>query len=141
MAHSDGALEAMIPSAELRKIARARLKDAQVLLDAKRYDGSVYLCGYSIEIGLKARICRALKWSGFPSTNKEFEGYHSFRTHNLDVLLHVSGVEVKIKTRYFAEWSTVAMWEPETRYRPIGTATAGDATDMINAATAVLGAL
>ena len=61
MAHSDGALEAMISPAELRKTARARLKDAQVLLAAKRYDGCVYLCGYSIEIGLKARICRALK--------------------------------------------------------------------------------
>jgi len=141
VAHSDGALEAMIPSAELRKIARARLKDAQVLLDARRYDGSVYLCGYSIEIGLKARICRALKWSGFPSTNREFKGYYSFRTHNLDVLLHLSGAEVKIKTRYLAEWSIVAMWEPETRYRPIGSATQDDATDMINAATAVLGAL
>ena len=141
MAHSDGALEAMIPPAELRKIARARLKDAQALLAAKRYDGSVYLCGYSVEIGLKARICRALKWSDFPSTNREFKGYYSFRTHNLDVLLHLSGAEVKIKTRYLAEWSIVAMWEPETRYRPIGSATPDDATDMINAATAVLGAL
>ena len=141
MAHSDGALEAMISPKELRKIAQARLKDAQVLLAAKRYDGSVYLCGYSIEIGLKARICRALKWSGFPSTNRGFEGYRSFRTHNLDVLLHLSGAEAKIKRRYLAEWSIVAMWEPEARYRLIGTATSSDATDMINAARAVLRAL
>jgi HEPN domain len=82
---------------ELRTIARARLRDAEALLIAGRYDGSVYLCGYAVEIALKARVCRALKWDGFPSTNKEFEGYYSFRTHNLDVLLHLSGAEVKMK--------------------------------------------
>jgi hypothetical protein len=97
--------------------------------------------GYSVEVGLKARVCRTLKWRGFPSTNKEFEGYHSFRTHNLDVLLRLSGTEVKIKTKYLAEWSVVAMWEPGTRYRPIGTATSADATDMIKSAKILLGVL
>jgi HEPN domain-containing protein len=131
----------MILPTELRAIARARLRDAEILLSARRYDGSVYLCGYSVEVGLKARVCRTLKWRGFPSTNKEFEGYHSFRTHNLDVLLRLSGTEVKIKTKYLAEWSVVAMWEPGTRYRPIGTATSADATDMIKSAKILLGVL
>ncbi len=131
----------MILPTELRAIARARLRDAEILLSARRYDGSVYLCGYSVEIGLKARVCRTLKWHGFPSTNKEFEGYHSFRTHNLDVLLRLSGSEVNIKTKYLAEWSVVAMWEPGTRYRPIGTATSVDAIDMIKSAKILLGVL
>lgn len=131
----------MILPTELRAIASARLEDAEALLRARRYDGSVYLCGYSVEIGLKTRICRTLKWHGFPSTNKEFEGYHSFRTHNLDVLLHLSGAEVTVKTKYLAEWSVVAMWEPGTRYRPIGTATSADANDMIKSAKILLGAL
>lgn len=123
----------MISPAELRSIARARIKDAEALLAAGRYDGSVYLCGYSVESGLKARICRTLKWTeGFPSTNKEFENYKSFRTHNLDVLLHLSGAEKKIKEpNPMAEWSIVLAWDPDARYRPIGTATADDATDMI----------
>ena len=64
----------MIAAADFRKIAKARLKDAEVLLSAGRFDGAVYLCGYSVEIALKARICRRLKWTGFPSTNKDFEG-------------------------------------------------------------------
>ena len=132
----------MILPNELRTIARARLKDAEVLLTATRYDGSVYLCGYSVEIALKARVCRTLKWPGFPSTNKEFEGYHSFRTHDLDVLLHLSGAEVKIKhPKYLAAWSVVATWEPGTRYKRIGTATSIDATNMINAAKVLLGVL
>jgi hypothetical protein len=37
------------------------LIDAEVLLNAKRFDGSVYLCGYAIELGLKKRICETLK--------------------------------------------------------------------------------
>ena len=131
----------MILPTELRTIARARLKDAEVLLAAGRYEGSVYLCGYSVEIALKARVCRALKWPGFPSTKKEFEGYHSFRTHNLDVLLHLSGAEVKIKAKYLAAWSVVAAWETDTRYKRIGSATSTDATKMINSAKVLLGVL
>jgi HEPN domain-containing protein len=57
---------------ELRTLARARLKDAQTLFVAKRYDAATYLCGYAVELALKARICKTLKWTGFPETNKEF---------------------------------------------------------------------
>ena len=59
---------------ELRKLARTRLKDAAVLFSSNRYDGSIYLCGYTIDLALKARICRTLNWSEFPETNAEFQG-------------------------------------------------------------------
>ena len=133
----------MISPAELRSIARARIKDAEALLAAGRYDGSVYLCGYSVELGLKAKICRTLKWTGFPSTNKEFEVYKSFRTHNLDVLLHLSGAEKKFRQqpKLTAAWSDVAAWDPDARYRLTGTATADEANDMVKSAKVILGAL
>jgi hypothetical protein len=131
----------VITSAALRKIARARLKDAAVLEREKRYDGAVYLCGYVIEIGLKARICQSLRWSGFPTTKKEFEGYQSFRTHDLDRLLHLSGAEPKIRANHLAEWSVVVRWEPEARYNPVGTAAPAQAADMIAAARIILAAL
>ncbi|MEN8215647.1 MAG: HEPN domain-containing protein [Pseudomonadota bacterium] len=57
---------------ELITLARARLKDAQILFAAKRYDAATYLCGYAIELALKARICQTLGWTCFPETNKEF---------------------------------------------------------------------
>jgi len=123
----------MITRTELKKIARARIKDAEVLLSAKRYDGAAYICGYALELGLKARICRTLKWSGYPSTNKEFANYRSFKTHDLDVLLHLSGIEEKIKTIFFGDWSNVANLNPEARYEPIGTVSEADAYNMINA--------
>ena len=93
----------MIVRSDLRNIARARLRDAEVLLGNQRYDGAIYLSGYSVEIALKARICRTLGWSGFPETNREFEGYQSLRTHKLDVLLHFSGAEARIKRLFMAE--------------------------------------
>jgi HEPN domain-containing protein len=131
----------MIQRDDLRKIARARLKDAGGLYQNRRYDGAVYLCEYAVEAMLKARICRTLKWEGFPSTRSEFQSYQSFRTHDLDVLLTLSGIEAKIKTQYPDEWSIVNKWSPEIRYRPIGTTKPGDTFDMIEAATVLVKAV
>ena len=123
----------MVSKNELRKIARAKLKDAEVLYKNKRYDSATYLCGYAIETALKARICRTLKWKGFPSTSGEFQSYQSFRTHDLKTLLSLSGVEDKIKTQYRLEWTDVSTWSPEMRYLPIGTTQQSDALNMIEA--------
>ena len=117
----------MILPNDLRKIARARLKDAEVLLASRRYDGAIYLCGYAVELALKARICRTLKWQGYPSTSREFRDYQSFRTHDLDVLLHLSGRSV------------VAQWNPSARYEPVGKAKRTDTQLMISAAKTLLG--
>jgi hypothetical protein len=128
----------MIAAKDLRMIARARVRDAQVLLLAKRFDGAVYLCGYSVELALKARICQTLKWPGFPETGKEFEGLQSLRTHDLELLLRLSGVADRIKTNYFAEWSAVAAWTPEKRYQHIGQSTPQQAADMVRCAKRLL---
>jgi hypothetical protein len=71
----------MISLAELDSIARAHLDDARALLAAGRFDGASYLCGYAVEVALKARICRTLNWPEFPSTGGEFQAYRSFQTH------------------------------------------------------------
>jgi HEPN domain-containing protein len=128
----------MILIDELRKIAQARFKDANVLLNARRFDGAIYLCGYAIELALKARVCKTLRWHGYPSTSGEFKDYHSFRTHDLDVLLHLTGREQSIKVNYFAEWSAVAQWNPSARYQAVGTATEADAKLMLSASEALL---
>ena len=67
----------MILSSDLRDIAQARLDDADALLRAGRFDGSVYVCGYAVEIALKARICDCLRWPSYPDTNAEFKGVDS----------------------------------------------------------------
>ena len=131
----------MIAGTELRKIARERLADANALFESGRYDGAIYLCGYAVEISLKYRICKTLRWAGYPDTRAEFERYQSFRTHDLRVLLHLSGREAKIKASMFTEWSTVAAWDPAARYESGGEASEAKAERMLEAAAVLVRAL
>jgi HEPN domain-containing protein len=131
----------MLTVAELTSIARARLKDADALLSKGRYDGAAYICGYAVEIALKARIAKTLKWPGFPADGGEFKGLESLKTHNLRLLARLSGWEAKIKAKFLAEWLAVGQWNPESRYQVTGNVTQGDANRMIESARRILGAL
>jgi len=122
----------------LLEIARARIEDANVLIAEGRNDGAAYLCGYVVELALKARICRTLNWDGFPETRSEFENLSSFKTHKLDVLLALSGQESRIKADHFTEWSAVAKWDPEARYKQVGTVESLEVALMIIAASTLL---
>jgi hypothetical protein len=126
---------------ELQTIAQARLEDAKVLLANDRVDGAGYVCGYAVELALKARICRTLNWSAFPEKRTEFENLMSFKTHKLDVLLALSGQEQRIKTEHLIEWTAVAAWDPEVRYKSVGKAERADVELMIRSAERLLGVL
>ncbi len=112
----------LITRTDLRKTAREYLQSAEILRANRKYDVAIYLCGYAVEIALKDRICRTLKWAGFPSTAGEFSNYRSFQTHNLEVLLNLS-----------ASGDTVTQWNPEHRYNPRGAYTAAEAASIVNA--------
>lgn len=104
---------------DLKIIAEMRLDDAKALYHADRYDGAVYLCGYVLEIALKARICKLLNLTEYPCEGKFKQTY---ATHDFSVLLKLSGLEKEIllsktKTPYlFISWSLVTNWYPEMRY-------------------------
>jgi hypothetical protein len=121
---------AMIITKDLRASARARLRDAQALLQAKRFDGAFYLCGYALELA-KARICRTLKWSGFPDSGQDFQGLQSLKTHNLGTLLRLSGIEDRIIGKHREDWYLALTWNPERRYQVVGSSTAWQATEMV----------
>ena len=106
----------MISINDLNNLCEDRVKDAEILIAANRFDGAYYLCGYAIELALKKRICRTLCWQGYPNNNKEFERLKTFKTHSLEILLTLSGIEDKIKKFFLPEWSIVNAWTPETRY-------------------------
>ena len=131
----------MLDASTLRSIAAARIQDADVLFANSRWDGAGYICGYAVELALKARIVDTLKWSGFPQTKKEFENLSSFKTHNLDVLLALSGKEQDLKQMLFADWSIVAVWNPEARYQAVGTLAAPDVQSFLESAKRVIAAL
>jgi HEPN domain-containing protein len=127
----------MATRSHLRKIARARLRDAEVLLEGRRFDGALYVCGYAIETILKARICTTLRWNEYFVSRD----YTSFRTHDLAVLLNMTGRTARIKALHLADWSTVPQWNPERRYDPIGTVDKKEAEAMISSTKKLLAVL
>ena len=131
----------MIAMAELRKTAREHLRLAGILHKNRAYDGAVYHCGYAVEIALKTRICRTLRWAGFPSSGREFQNFKSLQAHNLETLLTFSGVESRITSALNLEWSQVVEWTPEQRYDSVGTQTDISSGTMIAATRRILRSL
>jgi len=130
----------MISHEQLKEIAKRRLKDAKILHGEKSYTGALYLCGYSIELALKAIICKNLdpgtifSTSHIPSTLEEFKSIEKLKTHRLEELLGAvpHNIKVDIKSKYFGDWSIVEKWNPEVRYTPKKFKKV-DATNVINA--------
>lgn len=98
---------------EIGQKARQYLQDAQILINERRYEGAAYLLGYVIELSLKKAICKSLDWQEYPPGNK-WDTYKTFKSHNLDILLSLSGKEKKIRKNLFTEWTSVSQWNPET---------------------------
>ncbi|MEK8021038.1 MAG: HEPN domain-containing protein, partial [Candidatus Parabeggiatoa sp.] len=70
-----------------KKIARSRLQESEILFSNRKYDAAVYLSGYAIELALKARICKTLKWSQFPDSS--IKNPQTFKTNNDKDCLYV----------------------------------------------------
>jgi hypothetical protein len=124
----------MLSSSDLYTIARAHYDEAGILRDSRKPNGAVYLCGYSLELILKRRIVTHLVWDGYPETAREFENYKSYKTHDLNVLLRLSGLEkaVQADTTIFAKWQIAKQWTSEMRYK-VGAVTQAEAQDIISA--------
>ncbi|HSW86600.1 MAG TPA: hypothetical protein VLG49_03770 [Rhabdochlamydiaceae bacterium] len=105
---------------ELKSLSERKVLDATILFREGRFDTAYYLCGYAVEMALKRRICLTLGWKeGYPK--KKFDNLTSFKTHKLEVLLHLSGFEEKVRKDYLLVWSVVADWDPEVRYSSLDT--------------------
>ena len=99
--------------------------------------GAAYLCGYAVEFTLKARICDLLGWETYQISR----GYESFKTHELPILLSLSGCTQKniVGSPFAREWSTLLnMWSSQMRYEPVGSVSAPDAKDMLQAVHSLL---
>ena len=128
----------MISATELRGMAEAKLADAVILYQAGSYDNALYLCGYAIELILKARICDTLEWRGFPSRTAEFRDFQSFQTHDLKVLLSLAGIESRILESFSHDWGVVAKWDPAWRYSPTGRVNEDDCLGMIESSALLM---
>jgi hypothetical protein len=130
----------MLSGQTLYKIAKCRFEEAEILLTSGKPDGAIYLCGYALELILKRHIVKVLRWDGYPDTKKEFEQFKSFKVHDLDVLLRLSGLEKNIQadSAIFAKWQIANTWKSEIRYKEVGSVTIVEARDIINATRDVL---
>lgn len=119
---------------ELKQLAAVRLREAEALFAAGLYDGSAYLCGYVVELALKARICRLLDISDYPDKGDLKRVY---AVHNLDQLLILAGLRKKLtpaNQALFTNWSIAVPWKPEqNRYAAVGSTTQKDAEDILMA--------
>lgn len=123
----------MISKHDLKKIAFIKFDSAKLLFTYNKYDTSLYVIGYVIELALKYKICKILKFdSGFPETQHEFDVYLSdkqnylsreikslreIRNHDLKKLLYYSGKELLINAQLYNEWLHILYWSPKVRYK------------------------
>ena len=122
---------------ELKALARQRLRDAEALYQAGDYDACFYLCGYVVELALKARICQVLNLDEYPEAG--FRG--AFKTHDFNELKTLAALDHLLipspsHPGLYQNWITVLDWSPETRYSPVRTIAQQKALDLLNAVRA-----
>ena len=110
----------MTNCAELRKITKARLKSARLLIISEDWHGAAYLMGYALECALKAVICKRLNLINYPdnTSQKHIQGF--FLTHEFNSLLIVSGLENIFSLRgpeeLFQSWSKFTKEYPGAKW-------------------------
>lgn len=119
---------------EFQELARLRLREAEHLYKEGFYDGCVYLCGYVVEFGLKARICRVLRLERYPDEGRFSE---LFKKHDFVLLRRLAVLEqdrgLSKGTSLGTNWLIATEWNAEQRYTPAGTANRKKASDVLSA--------
>lgn len=104
---------------DFKYLANARLKEAKILLDNRKYDGAYYLSGYVIECALKACIAKQIKRFQFPDKNLAKDCY----SHDLKSLINLANLKYELQSHiadnHFFEinWTIVKDWSEQSRYR------------------------
>ncbi|MCX7020939.1 MAG: HEPN domain-containing protein [bacterium] len=105
----------MLMSSDLKQMALDRVRDAQILLEAKRYVSSYYLIGYAVEYALKAVIAKRTRRHEFPEKKRVNESW----THDFDKLFEKAALEKEPMNKQTETYlATVKKWKPDSRYEP-----------------------
>jgi len=111
----------MLTKPTIEQIAKIRATEANVLLEANCPSGAMYLCGYAVELGLKAVIAGKFEANSIP--DKKF--VNAVFTHRFEDLIGLAGLgpslaEAKNDAEFEVNWSIVRDWSEERRYEIIG---------------------
>lgn len=125
----------MVTRQQLQELALLRLQEAEALFAAGLFDGCAYLCGYVVELALKARICATLGVNEYPeNTSRRLKD--AFWSHDFDDLKLLAGMEHEFSaTRpdLLANWSIASNWDPGRRYEPVGSYNQARARQILDA--------
>jgi len=120
----------------LQNLSAVRLREAEVLFDAGLYDGAFYLCGYVVELALKACVCKHLGVSEYPENEPNLKPF--FRTHDFRSLELIAGLRSNIAAKraasfqFDANWALATSWRSEDRYL-LNSKSESEAHDMLEA--------
>lgn len=104
---------------EFQQLARTRLRDARVLLEAGNVEGAYYLTGLSVECALKACIAKNTKRHDFPPSPNAIKDIY---THDLVKLLGAAKLQVALDAErrknvpFSTKWDVVKDWNINSRY-------------------------
>lgn len=115
---------------DIQDLAKLRLEEAEALFAAGKFDGYVYLCGYVVELGLKAVICRILDLAEYPDSKP------AFKVHSFDDLSLLAGLKSSIVTLpgpLDLNWLLLTRWNSGFRYAPRNTYNQSNAREWLNA--------
>lgn len=119
---------------DLQRLAETRIKEAEVLLRARCYDGAYYLAGYAAECALKACIAKQTMQHDFPDKTISNQAH----THDITKLVGVAGLQRELDTEidtnpsFAINWTIVKDWTEQSRYRTQPSASARDLVKAIN---------
>jgi HEPN domain-containing protein len=108
---------------EFQQLARMRLKDARVLLQAGNREGAYYLTGLAVECAVKACIAKNTRRHDFPPSQSAVRDIY---THDLSKLIKAAGLQTALDAEtdrsvsFNETWGVVRAWNVESRYTTKG---------------------
>ena len=115
----------MNSQADIVALADAKYREAECLLNNNFFDGAFYLAGYTVELLLKAKVCKTLgihDFFMFDTKKAKPETYKPFKAHDYSQLLILSGIYTELDTelnnnlKFKGHWSIVSSWNEGSRY-------------------------
>jgi len=115
--------------AHLKRLTTERLKDANALLQKKRYSFAYHATGFAVECALKACVLSQMVVTGWvfvPGDRKK--SLQDVFTHDFQQLIQIAGLNSELedhlresaanRTAFPLHWKTVLEWKVEERYTP-----------------------